>query len=127
MAEAKEIEKGGGQIATPLSMDKESILQLIHQKSIEFGVSEATMLRIIKCENPEFNPMLQSYIKDPKGENGREDSWGLVQIFLPSHPEITKEMAQDPIFSLSFLAENLKKNKGSMWSCYKIKSPVKDV
>lgn len=57
----------------------------------------------------------------PKGYKvgDREQSFGLVQIHLPAHSNVTKEDATDPEFAIEFLAKNLKAGKASMWTCAK--------
>lgn len=85
-----------------------TISEMITDASKKWGVSEKEMRRVINCES-EFNPRAV-------GDGGR--SHGLVQIFLPAHPHITKAQAQDPEFAITFLAKNLAAGKGRMWSCY---------
>ena len=89
--------------------------ELVSYFADKYDVSQETMIRIINCENAEWNPALQSRIIK-KGK--REESWGLVQIHLLSHPEITKEQATDASFSIEFLAKYLSLEKGKMWSCF---------
>lgn len=82
----------------------------------KYKVSTSTMHKIINCESHYDTKIQSGYYA-----NGvREKSFGLVQINLPSHADITYEQAIDPDFSLNFLAENLSKGKGNMWSCFKI-------
>lgn len=76
----------------------------------QYNVNAELMSAVVKCEST-FNP-------DAIGDYG--NSFGLVQIHLPSHPTITKEQAYDPDFALDFLAKNLAKGKGNMWTCYRI-------
>lgn len=71
----------------------------------------------MECENRELDPKLQSRIINKKGE--REKSYGLVQIHLPSHPNVSYTQATDPEFSVKFLAKNLSEGKGGMWTCYR--------
>lgn len=73
-------------------------------------------LSIAKLENG-FN-IGQSRIKDRTGPNGREDSWGAVQIHLPDHPIITRKQAQNIDFSIQFLCDNLEKGNGKIWSTF---------
>lgn len=102
-----------------------TIEEKIELKSKEYGVDIKTVKDIINCESG-FNSTLQSkhiYKQDypvwgmKKGD--REQSYGLVQIHLPSHPSITYEQAIDIDFSLEFLIKNLSEGRGDMWSCYK--------
>lgn len=74
------------------------------------------MNSIIQCESS-YDPDIQSRYILPNGK--RENSWGLVQINLDAHKNITKTQAKNVDFSLDFLASNLAKDKGSMWSCYR--------
>lgn len=94
-------------------------------KAQEYGVSAQTMLSVISCES-KYMVDVQSnhrYTESnvPKGYKvgDREQSFGLVQIHLPAHPNISKEQALDPEFSVEFLAKNLKQNRGNMWTCYR--------
>ena len=81
---------------------------------VDAGKMEKTML----CEST-GSTTIQSMHRDPTGPNGREDSWGLVQIHLPSHPEVTREKAQDPDFALEFMAKEFAKGHTWKWTCYK--------
>lgn len=76
------------------------------------------ILKTIQCESG-FDPLIQSQYKDPSGPNGLEDSWGLAQINLPAHPNITREQAQDWKFSLEFMKKNFAAGNQSMWTCWR--------
>lgn len=78
---------------------------------------------IISCESG-YNPTAQSnhaYTKDRPLEGvvagQREQSFGLVQIHLPAHKNISYEQAIDPVFAVEFLAKNIKNGNIWMWSC----------
>ena len=75
-----------------------------------YGVSEKTLLNVIKCESG-FNP-------NARHTDEKEDSVGLVQINLKAH-DIEIEQAKDIEFSLDFLARNIKDGKGYMWTCFR--------
>lgn len=64
-----------------------------------------------------FDPMIQSryYYKGK-----REDSHGLSQIHLPSHPDVSKAEAQDPSFSVEFMAQQFSKGNQSIWTGWRI-------
>lgn len=83
------------------------------------------MDRVIACESG-YNPTIQSrhrYKKDRPHEGvvagQREQSFGLAQIHLPAHPNVSYEQATDPEFSVNFLAEKLSHDAGSHWTCYR--------
>jgi hypothetical protein len=86
-----------------------TIDEVIHDSAMKYGVSESLMRQVISCES--------AFRSDAVGDHGQ--SFGLVQIHLPSHPTITKEQALDPEFSSEFLAENLAGGHGSLWTCYR--------
>lgn len=65
------------------------------------GTKAYQMKRTIWCESHYYNT--QSNVV----KNGiREDSWGLSQIHLPSHPEITREETLDPEFAIKYMSDN---------------------
>lgn len=65
------------------------------------GTKAYQMKRTLGCESGFYN--IQSNIV----KNGiREDSWGIAQIHLPSHPNVTKEQALDPEFAIKFMSDN---------------------
>ena len=74
-----------------------------------YQVSEAVMNAVVACES-NYNP-------NALGDGGQ--SKGLVQIHIPAHPSISNIQAFDVEFSLNFLAENLSKGNGNMWTCYR--------
>lgn len=92
----------------------------------EYGVSATQIANIINCENRGWNPTLQSglYYKKDRVNEGvyegqREQSYGLAQIHLPAHKNISYSQATDPDFSIEYLAKSLSEGKGSQWTCYR--------
>lgn len=91
---------------------KEDFVAYIEKEAPKYGLSTAKIEARISCETGgTWNPTIQSgYYR-----NGiREDSWGLAQINLPSHPQISKSQAIDPKFALDYLIQNWYKDH---WSC----------
>ena len=86
------------------------IKALIDETAAAHGVSAVVMKRIVQCES--------EYNIDAVNKTSKEYSVGLVQINRLAHPHITVEEAKDPEFALTFLAKNLAKGKGRMWTCY---------
>jgi soluble lytic murein transglycosylase-like protein len=74
-----------------------------------YEVSEEVMNVVVQCES--------NYDPNALGDKGA--SRGLTQINRPAHPNISDEQAFDIEFSLDFLAENLSKDKGRLWTCWK--------
>lgn len=92
------------------------------------------MLRTIECEAPKsrvgdtivYHPAGQSQLRytfsDPERgiyEGGIERSFGISQIHLPDHPHVSKAQAQDPDFSVEFMAKAFKEGNQSWWTCYR--------
>lgn len=112
-------------VPEPKSTMSQIVDKLVRKYAEQYNVSSKEMLRVINCENKPLDPKLQSYIKYKRdipewgvkaGE--REKSYGLVQIHLPSHPNISYEQATDPEFSIEFMAKKFSKGQASEWSCY---------
>lgn len=49
----------------------------------------------------------------------RENSWGMWQINLDAHPTITKEQAQDPLWSTEWAANEWAEGRAWQWTCWK--------
>ena len=96
---------------------KDELVKKVYQYAETYKVNPKTIVAVISCENREWDKDLQSRIINKKGE--REKSYGLSQIHLPSHPHISLEQATSPDFAIEFLAKNLSKGKGNMWTCYR--------
>jgi len=93
---------------------KETIIAKISLVASEYGVSSYQMKRTVECESSFRN--IQSEIVNKKGE--REDSWGICQINLPSHPEVSKEQALNIDFSLEFMASEIAAGRDGQWYGY---------
>jgi len=88
----------------------------IHEKSKAAGVSARWIENLIACESQWDEDIQSRIIKNGK----RENSWGLVQIFLDVN-DITKAQAIDPYFAIDFaIEETAKGNAEWRWkNCYK--------
>ncbi len=91
-------------------------IEIIQFMADKYHVNEKTMIKLINCEDPTWNPEQQSnYYR-----NGiREESYGPAQINIPSWKEITKQQAEDWTFSMDFMAYQLSKGNIGIWSCSK--------
>lgn len=93
---------------------------LIDYYSAKYALTPAQhkmMYDTVKCES-NFVVDTQSFSINSKGI--RENSWGLAQIHLPSHPTISRQQAINPDFALNFIAYHFSKEHYSMWSCMKL-------
>ncbi|RJQ33857.1 hypothetical protein C4568_03590 [Candidatus Parcubacteria bacterium] len=85
------------------------------------GLNEELFIKTLECESAGWQN-IQSQIPG-NGPNNREDSWGVSQIHLPSHPEITREQALDPEFAIAWMAEEWVKGNEWKWTCYRKMNP----
>lgn len=104
--------------------NKLSPKELVQVKAAEYNVSPVLMEKIITCESGWDTTVQSKHVyttdrpKEGVKKGQRELSFGLSQIHLPAHRDITKAQATDPEFAIDFLAKNVAKGKGSMWSCF---------
>lgn len=102
---------------------KESLIAYATVESRKGGVDPAEFVRVMTCEvykNPDgsWDAKGQSRHPDSDGPNGREDSWGPLQINLYWNPEVTRAQAQDPYFAIPWSVNKWKQGLAHRWSCY---------
>ena len=108
---APEYEKLTTPEATKSILSCVDIQKCIKYYSAKYDVSESIVASIIKCESSN-NPMAHNLTEN-------EDSWGLSQINLLAHKNITKEQATDPEFAIEFMTKNFDKAPQMWVTCYK--------
>lgn len=101
----------------PIVKTKDELIQTVYQLAKANGVNPQVMVNTINCENTDWNSDLQSRITTKNGT--REESYGLAQINLPSHPNISYAQATDPEFAINYMATQMAEGKASQWSCYR--------
>lgn len=65
------------------------------------------LLKTLECESG-LNP-------NAVGDNGT--SFGIAQIHLSAHPDISKTQALDPEFAVDYAAQQFALGHSSMWTC----------
>lgn len=93
-------------------LEELSIPELITLFSTQYDVSYTEMYKTIECET-RFRNIQSQIFTDGK----QEESYGIVQIHLPSNPTISKQQALDPIYSVEFMAKQFSKGKQRNWTC----------
>ncbi len=84
--------------------------RMVTEASFKFGADAVMLWTILWCESRfDYNAI---------GDHGT--SFGIAQIHLPAHPEITKEQAFDPLFSIYFLAKEVARGRAWQWTCWSI-------
>jgi hypothetical protein len=74
------------------------------------------MQKVIHCECPTLAPDCASGYK--RSDGTPEPSFGLAQIDLDYHPNISYQQATDPDFAISYMAESMGKGIFSPWHCF---------
>lgn len=100
-----------------------SLVERVVVYAKQYGVDPLLMVKLIDCETAgTWKEDVQSNYKYKKGalKGQRELSFGLAQIHLPDHKEITKAQAKDIDFALDFMAGNIKDGNIGIWSCNKL-------
>lgn len=104
--------------------DKEYVESLVDTYAKKYKVSKSSMMKTLVNENIEFKFDQQSNLKYKKGNRWgfpagvREKSYGIAQIHLPDHPDVSYEEAIDPEFAVEFMAKNFAKGNASWWMGY---------
>lgn len=95
-------------LVAPLT-SKEDMVRYATQQALAARILPSTVLRVISCES--------NWVPTAVGDHGH--SHGLVQIYDTAHPEVSREMADDPYFAIDFLVRNLHEGNGRIWTCYR--------
>lgn len=99
--------------ATAPTVERKVVPLTIEEKIVkyanEYNADAGVIRNVMKCESS-FNP-------NAVGDNGT--SFGLSQIHLPAHPDITKEQALDEDFAIIYMAKNITKNP-RQWTCWRM-------
>lgn len=82
----------------------------------KYSVNEDHFRKTIYCESG-ASSTIQSAVVNATGE--REASYGIAQIHMLSHPNITIEQAKDVDFSLDFMAKAFATGHADMWTCWR--------
>lgn len=102
----------------PRNFSKVELIAYAEKEAVKADLSPTEVVSVIDCETSgTWNPEIQSDAYNKK-DGGRELSFGLAQIHLPAHPEITKEQATDPLWAIDYLVRQVAQGRGNMWTCY---------
>jgi hypothetical protein len=97
-------------VVDDLPLSTTSVLVLLQTVARETGMSATTTSLFEKvpwCES--------KYDTNAVGDKGT--SFGIFQIHLPAHLDITKEEALDPTFSANWAADEFVHNRQNIWTC----------
>ena len=81
-----------------------TVEERIYKVAKEYGISGYQMYRTALCESRLENT--QSRVLNPNGPNGRENSFGIYQIYLTDHKDVSQWEALNEDFSIRWAAEH---------------------
>ncbi len=93
--------------AATLNVDE--LKTLATAEAVDHNLNVNHFLATIGCES--------GFVADDVGDNGT--SFGIVQIHLIAHPDISKSDALNPYFALHWMAEQWSNNNAKIWTCYR--------
>lgn len=96
-----------------LTGDESEIIAFILKTARQYGVDEKKFLDVAICESG-LIPQQSKIIHNGR----RENSWGIFQINLTAHPEVTKEQAMDIEWSTLWAAQQWVAGHADWWTCY---------
>lgn len=111
---------------TPLDKTKKvikgDVAKMIAMKAIENDLNPKYLVALAKCESS-LNPNIQSKFMQ---SYGREQSFGLFQIHLKAHKDVTVKQALDPVFNTQWAIQKIKEGKAPRYwvHCHKIAKNV---
>lgn len=88
-----------------------TLTQLASSTALKYGLDLDHFDEVISCESG-WDPSIKSRYP---GEN----SWGIAQINLDAHPEITLAQALDPSWSLEWMAKQWASGNADSWTCWR--------
>lgn len=94
---------------TPLIYSTTTAPVIIAQYASKYGISAQPLINTLACES--------SFDSGAIGDNGA--SYGVSQIYLPAHPEISKTEALDPLWSINWAAQEFAAGNAHLWTCYR--------
>ncbi len=98
--------------------DTPTLRAYAHEQALIAGIDADMFVRVIDCENRDWEPGLRSRAINKAGR--RENSWGLLQINLDptAHPEVSKKEATDPFWAIQWGIQQWKAGRAWQWTCY---------
>lgn len=97
---------------------------LIRWHAARHGVDPDVMVAVAKCESG-LVPDRQSDHTYREGNRWgfpagtREKSFGIMQVHLPDHPDISESQAKDPDWSSEWAAKQFAAGNARWWTCWR--------
>jgi hypothetical protein len=101
-------------IATTTIAATSTVQELIVSDAAKYDVPSEEISTVLDCEST-----MGKYVEGDIGSSTATTSWGIAQINLPNHPDITKAQALNDAFAIDFLAKSIAAGRGYWWTCYR--------
>lgn len=82
---------------------------IIEAYAAHYGIPARPLVDTLRCES--------DFDSDAVGDGG--SSFGVAQIHLPAHPDISASDARDPFFSIDYAARQFAAGNADEWTCYR--------
>jgi soluble lytic murein transglycosylase-like protein len=92
----------------PLEYNASTSEAIVLSYAIKYGVKGDELLNTLKCESG----------LNPKAVGDHGTSYGIAQIHLPAHKDISKAQALDPFFAIDFAAKQFSLGNAGIWTCH---------
>ncbi len=89
---------------------------LIHYAAAFYGVDYAQLYGTLKCESS-----VHGIPFDTNAIGDAGTSFGIAQIHLSSHPDVSKVQAMDGLWSIYWTAKEFHAGRAWQWTCWRIK------
>lgn len=105
-------------VQSPLVFSSTTAPEIIAAYAAHYGTEAAPLIGTLNCETQGFVNR-QSHVINPDGPGGHENSWGVAQIDLDYHPDITQAEAMNPFFAINWAAQQFANGNQNEWTCYR--------
>jgi hypothetical protein len=95
----------------PIHWRQQNAEEIITAYEVHYAIPHHELFDTLKCESG-LNPHAVNL------EDSHGGSFGVAQINVGSHPDISKAEMFDPIFSVSWAAREFSKGHAHQWSCF---------
>lgn len=82
---------------------------IIAAYAIHYGIPAGPLVATLRCES--------RFYSNAVGDNG--SSFGVAQIHLPAHLDVSKAQALDPLWSIDWAAREFAQGRAYQWTCYR--------
>lgn len=88
---------------------------IILAEAIHYGVNGNDLLKTLQCESGLNENAQGDYSSTTKSYT----SFGIAQIHLSAHQEVTKKEALDPMWSIGWAAYQFSVGNADLWTCHR--------